>query len=86
MRTVNYTELRSNLKGYLNQVIADSEPLLVHRNGNENVVMISLDEYNSYKETQYIMRSEKLMDAIRHGDKEIYEGKGKAVDVDDLWK
>lgn len=65
MRTVNYTELRSNLKGYLNQVVADSEPLLVHRNGNESVVMISLDEYNSYKETQYIMRSEKLMDAIK---------------------
>ena len=36
MRTANYSELRNNLKHYLDGVINDSEPLLVHRPGNEN--------------------------------------------------
>lgn len=57
MRTANYSELRNNLKYYLDGVINDSEPLLVHRAGNESVVVISLDEYNSIKETEYIMKS-----------------------------
>lgn len=74
MRTANYSELRNNLKRYLDGVINDSEPLLVHRAGNESVVVISLDEYNSIKETEYIMKSPAMMDAIRKGEEEIEKG------------
>lgn len=86
MRTANYSELRNNLKSYLDGVINDSEPLLVHRAGNESVVIISLEEYNSIKETEYIMKSPAMMDIIRKGEKEIKAGKGKVVDIDELWK
>lgn len=86
MRTANYSELRNNLKHYLDGVIADSEPLLVHRSGNESVVIISLEEYNAIKETEYIMKSPAMMEIIRKGDKEIEAGKGKSIDIDDLWK
>ena len=85
MRTANYSELRNKLKHYLDGVINDSEPLLVHRPGNESVVVMSLDEYNS-KETEYIMKSPAMMDAIRKGAEEIKEGKGTAVNIDELWK
>lgn len=71
MRTANYSELRNNLKHYLDGVINDSEPLLVHRSGNESVVVISLDEYNSIKETEYLMKSPATMEAIRKGEKDI---------------
>lgn len=86
MRTANYSELRNNLKHYLDWVINDSEPLLVHRPGNESVVVMSLDEYNSIKETEYIIKSPAIMDAIRKGAEEIKEGKGTAVNIDELWK
>lgn len=86
MRTANYTELRNNLKSYLDGVVNDSEPLLVHRAGNESVVIISLDEYNSIKETEYIMKSPAMMEVIREGEKEMKEGKGRSVDIDELWK
>ena len=86
MRTANYSELRNNLKHYLDGVINDSEPLLVHRSGNESVVVISLDEYNSIKETEYIMKSPEMMSVIRKGNEEIKSGKGKVVNVDELWK
>jgi len=86
MKTANYSELRNNLKSYLNGVINDSEPLLVHRSGNESVVVISLDEYNSIKETEYIMKSPAMMEAIRKGEDEIKRGGGKKADIDELWK
>lgn len=86
MRTVNYSELRNNLKSYLDKVINDSEPLIVHRSGNESVVVISLEEYNSIKETEYIMKSPAMMDVIRKGDEEIKNGGGTPVDIEDLWK
>ena len=66
--------------------INDSEPLLVHRAGNESVVVISLEEYNSIKETEYIMKSPAMMDIIRKGEREIKNGEGKTVNVDELWK
>lgn len=86
MRTANYSELRNNLKSYLDGVINDSEPLIVHRSGNESVVVISLEEYNSIKETEYIMKSSTMMDIIRKGDKEVYNGGGTPIDIENLWK
>lgn len=86
MRTANYTELRNNMKHYLDGVINDREPLLVHRSGGESVVVISLDEYNAIKESEYIMRSRAMMDVLRAGDEEIREGGGEVVDIDELWK
>ena len=74
MRRANYSELRNNLKAYLDGVINDSEPLLVHRAGNESVVVISLEEYNSIKETEYIMKSPAMMDMIRKGEEDVKNG------------
>ncbi len=86
MQTANYSDLRSHLKTYLDKVIQDSEPLLVHRSGNESVVVISLEEYNAIKETEYIMKSPAMMEIIRKGDEEIARGGGEPVKVEDLWK
>ena len=86
MKTTIYTDLRNNLKSYLDGVINDSEPLIVHRSGNESVVVISLEEYNSIKETEYIMKSPAMMDIIRKGDEEIKNGEGVSVDIENLWK
>ena len=74
MRTANYTDLRNNLKVFLDSVVDDSEPLIVTRSGNNGVVIISLDEYNAMKETEYIMSSPGTMAAIRKGEEELIRG------------
>ena len=56
MRTANYTDLRANLKGYIDSVIDDYDTVIVNRGNGKGVVMISLDESNSLKETEYIYR------------------------------
>lgn len=59
MNAVNYTELRTNLKSYMDTVYEDHEPLIITRKNNENMVMISIEDYNSMIETDYLLSSEK---------------------------
>lgn len=58
MNAVNYTDLRQNLKSHMDSVYQDHEPLIVTRKDNQNVVLISLDDYNSLTETQYLLSSQ----------------------------
>jgi len=85
MRTANYTDLRSNLKSYLDGVINNCEPLIVHRPANTSVVILSLDEYNAIKETEYLTSSPEMVRRIKEAEKEIRSGKGKTINLDDLW-
>jgi len=57
MDAVNYTELRNKLKDHMDKVCDDHEPLIITRKGGRNVVMMSLEDYNSYKETEYLLSS-----------------------------
>lgn len=84
MRTANYTELRKNLKEHIDAVIADNDALIVDRGNNTGVVMISLEEYNSITETEYIMSNPDALADIQQSLKEISEGKGIEVNLDML--
>ena len=37
-------------------------------------------------ETEYIMSSPAMVDIIRQGQKDIEEGRGRVIKLDDLWK
>ncbi|MCP4136381.1 MAG: type II toxin-antitoxin system prevent-host-death family antitoxin [bacterium] len=55
MDAINYSELRKKLKTYLDKVYNDHVPLIITRKNNENIVLISLDDYNSLIETNYLL-------------------------------
>jgi antitoxin YefM len=84
MRTANYTDLRNNLKSYLDTVIANSEPLIVHRPGNDSVVVISLDDYNAIKETEYLSSSPAMIQRLHSAENHMNEGKGIRINIDEL--
>ncbi len=75
MITTNYSELRANMKHYLDGVIKNNEPLIVSRQGSDDVVVISLDDYNALIETEYLMKSPAMMQAIRKGEDDINSGR-----------
>ena len=75
MRTANYTELRKNLSAYLDAVIDDYETVVITRDGNDAVVMISLEEYNAIKETAYLLQSPAMIKAIRKGVEDSENGR-----------
>jgi antitoxin YefM len=57
MQVVNYTEFRSNLAESLNMVNENSEIMIVSRSKGKNVVVMSLEEYNSIHETLHLVSS-----------------------------
>ena len=57
MQVVSLTEARNNLKSVFDSVYLDNDEVVIHRKGHENVVVISMKEYNSMKETNYLLNS-----------------------------
>ncbi|ABG99711.1 MULTISPECIES: type II toxin-antitoxin system Phd/YefM family antitoxin [Rhodococcus] len=57
MRTMTYSESRARYAEVLNAVVDDREEIVITRAGHEPVVMVSLDDYESLKETAYLLRS-----------------------------
>jgi antitoxin YefM len=49
----------------MDKVIQDNEALIITRNNNENVVLISIGEYNSLMETNYLLSSEVNAEHLR---------------------
>ena len=81
MEAVSYSDLRKNLKSYLDHVYQDHDPLIVTRKNNENVVMISMEEYNSLIETNYLMANEAN---AKHLMKSINQAKTRKLNVKKL--
>ncbi|OZM70051.1 type II toxin-antitoxin system prevent-host-death family antitoxin [Amycolatopsis antarctica] len=57
MRTMSYSESRARYAETLDSVTNDREEVVITRAGHEPVVMVSLDDYESLKETAYLLRS-----------------------------
>ena len=55
MLAVNYTNLRDNMKAYMDKVTDDYETMIVTRKDNKNVVMISEEAYNNLMENVHVM-------------------------------
>ena len=55
MLAVNYTNLRENMKNYMDKVTDDYETMIVTRKNNRNVVMMSEEYYNNLMENLYLM-------------------------------
>lgn len=75
MDTVNYTDFRSNLKHWFDKVVNDVSDVVIKRKNGKDLVLISLDEYNSLKETTYLLTG-KNRDILLNSIKELEEGKG----------
>lgn len=54
MQVVNYTEFRNNLAETLNTVNDEGDIVIVSRSKGKNVVVMSLEEYNSIQETLHL--------------------------------
>ncbi|MEU8854389.1 MULTISPECIES: type II toxin-antitoxin system Phd/YefM family antitoxin [Streptomyces] len=57
MRTMTYTESRARYAETLDAVVDDREEVIITRAGHDPVVIVALDEYESLKETAYLLRS-----------------------------
>jgi len=80
MDTINYTDLRGNLKHWLDKVVNDVTELVIRRKDSKDLVLISLDEYNSLKETTYLLKG-KNRDVLLNSIAELEKGNGIVQDL-----
>jgi antitoxin YefM len=68
MKTMSYTDSRARYAEVLDSVINDREEVVITRAGHEPVVIVSLADFESLRETAYLMRSptnaRRLFDAM----------------------
>lgn len=83
MKTMSYTESRARYAEVLDSVINDREEVVITRAGHEPVVIMSLEGFESLRETAYLMRSpanaRRLLDAMER----LEQGSGEVHDLVD---
>ncbi len=57
MKTMSYSQSRAHYAEVLDSVVNDREEVVITRAGREPVVIVSLADYESLKETAYLLRS-----------------------------
>jgi len=76
MDALTYTTVRANLARTMDRVCNDHEALIITRNGEQSVVMLSLEDYKALEETAYLLRTpanaKRLLSAVT----ELNAGKG----------
>lgn len=78
MRTTTYSDLRKNLAAMIDSVNADHEPVIITRDrGKPSAVLMSLEEYASFEETRYLLRSPANADRLLASVTELEQGKGR---------
>lgn len=57
MNAITYSAARANLASSMDRVCNGHNPLIITRNGKPSVVMLSLEDFKSLKETAYLLCS-----------------------------
>ncbi len=83
MRTLTFSEARSNLKDVLDRVVDDADVTIITRRDAGDVVVMSLDTWNSWRETEYLLSSPANARHIAKSIAELDAGKGRGRELID---
>lgn len=81
MNAISYTAARENLASTMDRVCADHSPVIITRNRDQSVVMLSLEDYESLEETAYLMRSPANAKRLLEGIEALESGQGLVREV-----
>jgi antitoxin YefM len=77
MKSITYTAAREKLAATMDQVCEDRAPVIITRNRDQAVVMLSLEDYNAMEETAYLLRSPANARRLLASIKELESGMGR---------
>jgi antitoxin YefM len=84
MKAISYTAARENLAATMDKVCEDHAPVIITRNRDQAVVMMSLEDFESMEETAYLLRSPANARRLDKAIRDLDAGKGKVVDPSTL--
>ena len=77
MLAVNYSTIRKNLKNYCDEATDNNEIVIVTRKDEKNVVLMSLEKYNSImkatKNAKYLAMIDKAIEQLEQGKGNMHE-------------
>ena len=76
MDAITYSTARANLASTMNRVCEDHEPLIITRNGDQSVVMVSLEDYQALEESAYLLRNPANARRLLSATAQLAAGKG----------
>jgi antitoxin YefM len=84
MKAISYTAARENLAATMEQVCADHDPVIITRKRSQSVVLLSLEDYESLRETSYLLRSPANAVRLSESIQELEKGGGVVKELEDL--
>ena len=76
MDAISYSSARANLARTMDRVCEDHEALIITRNGEQAVVMLSLEDYQALEETAYLLRNPANARRLLSATTQLGAGKG----------
>ncbi|MEO7097922.1 MAG: type II toxin-antitoxin system prevent-host-death family antitoxin [Luteolibacter sp.] len=76
MLAISYTAARANLASTMNKVCNDHAPIIITRNRDQAVVMMSLEDFEALEETAYLLKSPRNAKRITSAIAQLDAGKG----------
>lgn len=83
MKAMNYSEFRKDLKKNM-ELANDGHEIIIIRPGGKNVVLISLDEFNSLRETDYLLSTEANAKRLDKSLKNAEKGKTRKFNINEI--
>jgi len=84
MQAVTYSEARHGLKSFMDTACSNHEPILITRRKNESVVLLSLEDYESLMESEYLLSSPANAARLIQSIQEAQSGKRTSLDALEL--
>nr|MCB7500492.1 type II toxin-antitoxin system prevent-host-death family antitoxin [Enterobacter roggenkampii] len=82
MNAISVSELRKNLAATIDRVTADHDYTIITREGGKPAaVLMSLEDFASWQETEYLLRSPTNAARLRKAVAELDAGEGQARDL-----
>lgn len=79
MLATNYSNLRENMKTYMDKITDEFETMVITRKDNRNVVMLSEESYNNLLENIYVMSDKANYDWLMESKAQLEAGKTKII-------
>jgi prevent-host-death family protein len=86
VKTLSLSEAKAKLSGLVEDVEQRDEEVVITRNGRPAAVLVSPDEYDSWKETQAVRSDKALMAEIRAGLRQLKARKARLYTLEELFR
>lgn len=83
MRAIPFNQIESHLRETLDQVCDDRDPVIITRENDRSVVVVSLDEWTSMEETTHLLKSPRNAARLLRSMGDLEQGRGLEKDLED---